>query len=131
MHFSTLNQSVTTTEFKLLFTPGERVAAREYAKTDAVVADMFDLLDDQRTLAINLTMPQIGAMLEYLVQLSVLTPERKQQILSAEIPDNEISVVLPVPNTIADSTADSIVDPVVDTNNDTDPTVVDNPPPAE
>jgi peptide deformylase len=93
MSFLIVNGSVTAIEFKLLFTPTERVQAREAAKIDPVVADMFLLLDDPRTQEVSLAMPQIQAMLEYLVQKEILTEQRKGQILNAEIPSAEDSAI--------------------------------------
>lgn len=96
MRFQIVNNAVTAIDFKLLFTATERVQARELAKTDAFVADMFSLLDDPRTSAVNLAMPQTASMLDYLVTQNILTEERKQQILLADAPDVEQSaVVLP------------------------------------
>jgi len=112
MQFQIINQSVTAIEFKLLFTSVERVQARELAKTDPIVADMFGLLDDPRTLSVNLYMPQIISMLDYLVAQGILTEERKAQILSANAPDSDTSVI-----------------PVA-TSGDTPP-AQDNPPPTE
>ena len=99
MQFQTVNNSVTAVEFKLLFTPGERVQARETAKTDPLVTDMFELLDDPRTSHIDLTMPQVDSMLSYLVTLNILTEERKAQILGAQVPDaSQINPVNPTPS---------------------------------
>lgn len=109
MFFQIIDNSISTIEFKLLFTPSERVQLRELAKTDPFVADMFELLDDIRTQSINLLMPQLNEMLSYLVTESVLTEERKQQILSAQLPDANQSVIT---NLVSD----------VELTNDTPPT---------
>lgn len=93
MRFETINNAVTAIEFKLLFTATERIQARELAKTDPVVADMFALLDDIRTSAVDLVMPQTAAMLDYLITQNILTEDRKQQILSATPPDANQSVI--------------------------------------
>ena len=93
MYFQIVNSSVTAIEFKLLFSGTERVQARELAKTDPIVADMFGLLDDPRTLSVNLDMPQIISMLDYLVAQGVITEIRKSQILSAEAPDSDTSAI--------------------------------------
>jgi hypothetical protein len=98
MRIQTVNNSVTAIDFKLLFTSTERVQARDLAKTDAIVADMFMLLDDPRTQSVSLVMPQIVSMLDYLVAQGILTAERKQQILCADSPDSDTSFI-PVPNT--------------------------------
>jgi hypothetical protein len=95
MSFLIVNGAVSAIEFKLLFTPTERVQSREAAKTDPVVADMFLLLDDPRTQSISLGMPQVWAMLDYLITLGILTEERKQQILNAAEPSLEDSVIEP------------------------------------
>ena len=98
MRIQTINDSVTAIDFKLLFTSTERVQARDLAKTDAIVADMFMLLDDPRTQSVSLVMPQIVSMLDYLVAQGILTAERKQQILCADSPDSDTSFI-PVLNT--------------------------------
>jgi len=105
MQFQIINNSVTATEFKLLFTPTERVECRELAKTDPFVADMFALLDDLRTTAVSLVMPQISTMLDYLITKGILTQERKDSILSGTLPTTEASVI----NTETDTTEDSTV----------------------
>jgi hypothetical protein len=96
MAFLIVNGAVSAIEFKLLFTPTERVQSREAAKTDPVVADMFLLLDDPRTQSITLQMPQVDAMLGYLVTLQILTEKRKNEILNAVEPTFEDSVIAPV-----------------------------------
>lgn len=93
MRIQTVNDSVTAIDFKLLFTSTERVQARDLAKTDAIVADMFMLLDDPRTQSVSLVMPQIVSMLDYLVAQGILTAERKQQILCADSPDSDTSFI--------------------------------------
>jgi hypothetical protein len=93
MRIQTVNDSVTAIDFKLLFTSTERVQARDLAKTDAIVADMFMLLDDPRTQSVSLVMPQIVSMLDYLVAQGILTAERKQQILCADAPDSDTSFI--------------------------------------
>lgn len=87
MYFQILDNAVTVTQFKLLFTPAERIASRELAKTDAVVADMYELLDDQRTTHVNLMIPQINSMVQHLVDVGILTEERKLDIFNAKVPD--------------------------------------------
>jgi len=99
MKFNVVNSSVSTTDFKLLFTPSERVQLRALINTDAVIADMFALLDDIRTLSVNLDMPQIGSMLDYLIVKEILTEQRKDQILNAEIPSAGDSAI-PVPDEV-------------------------------
>lgn len=86
MNFPILDGSVTVIQFKLLLTAQERIAARQAAKTDAKVADMFELIDDQRTTHVSLVMPQIIGMIDHLVEINILTDERKSSILQAEIP---------------------------------------------
>ena len=99
MQFQVVDSSVTAIEFKLLFTGTERVQARELAKTDPIIADMFGLLDDPRTLSVSLVMPQIISMLDYLVTQGVITEARKIQILNAEVPDNDVSAIPVTPPT--------------------------------
>ena len=71
-------------EFKLLFTPAERVQLRSLVSTDPVIADFFAIIDDPRLTFVNLSLSSTVAALDYLVGLDVLTSARKTAILNGE-----------------------------------------------
>ncbi|QOJ19480.1 MAG: hypothetical protein HRU77_01470 [Gammaproteobacteria bacterium] len=77
-----LPAKVSVIEFKLLFTIEERVAINAARETNAVVQDFYALLDDQRTETVDLSLSAVQEMLNYLVDQSLLNPERRTQILS-------------------------------------------------
>lgn len=89
MNYSILDSCVTVIQFKTLFTAAERIAARALRATDAAIDDMFDMIDDQRTLHVNLVLPDVIGMLDHLVSVEVLTEERKYQISQAYIPGTD------------------------------------------
>lgn len=73
---------VSPVEFKLLFTPAERVAINARRTTDPVVDDFFTILDDPRLTHVNLGLPSTGQALAYLVSLGDLTANRPAEILT-------------------------------------------------
>lgn len=96
MNFPVLDGTVTITEFKLLFTSAERVAAKALKTTDPIILDMFDLIDDIRTTHVLLSLPDIIGMLEHLVSVNVLTDERVNQIKQAHIPGTDNQPLWPI-----------------------------------
>lgn len=76
---------VSSVEFKMLFTSAERVAIREARKTDAVVDDFFDLVEDPRLTYVDLALPSVQGALQYLVAVELLTEERVPEILSGKV----------------------------------------------
>lgn len=79
--FQILDGCVTVNEFKSLFTAQERIAIK--TSTDPVIQDLWELVQDTRTLKISLVTNATTSALEYLVLKEFLTEERKQQILQA------------------------------------------------
>lgn len=67
-------------EFMCRFTPQERAAIRELAKTDEIVADFLDLMDKASAVELD-AQNTIGGM-GYLVQHSAITAERSVEILA-------------------------------------------------
>ena len=74
-------RKVSPVEFKLLFTPQERVAIRAARETDPVIDDFFDILDDPRLTSVTLTGTSTRSMVDYLVSKQLLTASRRDEIL--------------------------------------------------
>ena len=79
--FQILDGYVTVNEFKSLFTAQERIVIK--TSTDPVVQDLWELVQDPRTLNISLVTNATLSALGYLVSIELITEERKQQILQA------------------------------------------------
>lgn len=82
--------SLSPVEFKMLFAPGERLEirrAREYAG-DApaqrelawLIDDWWQIVDDPRLSAVDLSLAQTQDGLTMLVNAGILTPERRDEI---------------------------------------------------
>lgn len=76
---------VSPVEFKLLFTPQERVAMRAARATDPVIADFFDVIDDPRLTYVDLGLQSTQDAIAYLVGSSYLTGERGAEVLAGSI----------------------------------------------
>lgn len=76
---------VSPVEFKLLFTPQERVAIKAARATDVVIDDFFDIVEDPRLTFVDLGLQSTQDALSYLVQQGLLTVERRQQILAGQV----------------------------------------------
>ena len=81
---------VSPVEFKMLFSPAERLAirqAREYAGEDEalktlslLVDDWWSIVDDPRLTGVDLSLPQTQAGLDMLVPAGILTAGRRAEI---------------------------------------------------
>lgn len=69
-------------EFKMLFTVQERLAIKTARSTDAVVEDIFSLLDDPRLTAVRLNIKGTRDSVKYLAQAGLIAANRVDQILS-------------------------------------------------
>jgi len=69
-------------QFKLCFTPSERIAIAALKETDLVVADAYSILDDPRLTEVDLGLKSNRDLIDYLVTLNAITPERATQIKS-------------------------------------------------
>lgn len=67
-------------EFKLAFTPQERVAIAAARQTDPVLADAYGVLDDRRLSGVDLNLASTQRLIDYLVSQELLTEERAAQI---------------------------------------------------
>lgn len=73
--------------FKLLFTSAERIAAKALRATDPVINDFWSILDDPRTVSVNMKIPSVQAAIEHtLTECEVADVEaRMEQILQGVI----------------------------------------------
>lgn len=85
MNYQILNGGITPVEFKTLFTVQERVALRELRKTDPIVQEFMDIVDDPRCTTILLNSQGTVDGLGYLVSKGILEEERVPEILSAKL----------------------------------------------
>ena len=76
---------VSPVQFKLLFTSAERIAIKSERKTDPVIDDFFDIVDDQRLTQVDLGLKSTQDALAYLVTKQLLKEERKLQIIAGEL----------------------------------------------
>lgn len=67
-------------EFKLAFTPQERVAIAAARQSDPVLADAYGVLDDPRLTGVDLNLASTQGLIDYLVGLELITEERAAQI---------------------------------------------------
>ena len=72
--------TVSVIQYKMLFTSQERIAAK--ASVDPVIMDLQDLLNDPRTLTVNLALKSISDALDYMTSIKLLAPGRKAEILT-------------------------------------------------
>ena len=72
--------TVSAIQYKMLFTSAERIAAKK--STDPVIVDLQDLLNDPRTLTVDLALKSISEALDYMTTIKLLAPGRKAQILT-------------------------------------------------
>lgn len=84
--------TVSPVEFKLLWTPAERIAAKDLQTTDAVIADFFEILNDSRLTLVNLSLGSTQDGVDYLLtkleEIGVVAeddvPARRAAILSGQ-----------------------------------------------
>ena len=76
------NPKVSPVEFKLLFTSSERIAIATARATDPVVNDFFGIIDDPKLTTVDLGLASTQSGLTYLVNLGLLTAERREEILT-------------------------------------------------
>lgn len=74
---------VSPVEFKLLFTSTERVAVKQ--SEDPVVIDFFSIIEDPRLTHVDLGLQSTREGLDYLVEINILTPSRRDEILSGQV----------------------------------------------
>lgn len=73
---------VSPVEFKLLFTPQERMALRAARATDPVLDDFYDIAEDPRLTHIDLGLQDTKDAIGYMVLQGLLTQARANVVLS-------------------------------------------------
>ena len=73
---------ISPVEFKLLFTPQERLAIKTARETDEILDDLFTILDDPRLKEVNLNLESNKAIMAYLEGKGLITSERKAEIMT-------------------------------------------------
>lgn len=73
---------ISPVEFKLLFTPQERMAILVERVNDPILDDLFSILDDVRLKEINLNLESNKAVMAYLESKGLITGERKAEIMT-------------------------------------------------
>lgn len=74
---------VTVIEYKMLFTSAERIATK--ASTDPVMVDLQELMNDPRTVNVDLSLKSVSDALDYMTHLGIIAPARKAEILTGVV----------------------------------------------
>lgn len=69
--------------YKMLFTSAERIATK--ASNDPVIIDLQELMNDPRTVNVNLSLKSVQDALDYMTYLGILAPGRKAEILTGDL----------------------------------------------
>lgn len=86
------DMTVSPVEFKLLWTPQERVAIKTLKSTDPVIEDFYELIEDPRLKEVNLSLQSTQQAVDYLlfklVEAGTITEsqvaDRREAILSGK-----------------------------------------------
>lgn len=76
---------VSPVEFKLLFTPQERVAIKQARASDPVIDDFYDIVEDPRLTSVDLGLQSTKDAIGYLQSNGLLTAERAAAILTGQL----------------------------------------------
>lgn len=76
---------VSPVEFKLLFTPQERVAMKVARAADPVIEDFYDIVEDQRLTHVDLGLQSTKDALAYMVSQELLTAARREEIMLGKV----------------------------------------------
>lgn len=74
---------VTVIEYKMLFTSAERIAVK--ASADPVIIDLQELMNDPRTVNVDLSLQSISDALDYMTAIGLIAAGRKAEILTGEV----------------------------------------------
>jgi hypothetical protein len=74
---------VTVIEYKMLFTSAERIACK--TSVDPVIQDLQDLMNDPRTVNVDLSLKSIQDALDYMTSKGILKAGRKAEILTGVV----------------------------------------------
>lgn len=72
-------------DFKRLFTSAERMAIAEVRKTDGLIEDFFSIAEDPDSQGVDLTRQSTLDALEHLVDVQILTVDRRAEILAGQL----------------------------------------------
>jgi hypothetical protein len=75
---------LTPLQFKMCFSALERIAGKELAKTDPIMADAYSILDDPRLTSVDLGLQSNRDLLAYMVSKGVITEARMAEILTGK-----------------------------------------------
>lgn len=76
---------VSPVQFKLLFTPQERVAIKAARATDPVIDDFYDIVDDVRLTHVDLGLKSTQAAIGYLAQQGLIDQSRVSEIMQGQV----------------------------------------------
>ena len=74
---------VTVIEYKMLYTSAERIAVK--ASADPVIIDLQELMNDPRTVNVDLSLQSISDALDYMTAIGLIAAGRKAEILTGEV----------------------------------------------
>ena len=81
----TESPKVSPVEFKLLFTPQERVTIKAARDTDPVIDDFYDIVADPRLTHVDLGLKSTKDALAYMVNIGLIAAERQDEILAGKM----------------------------------------------
>lgn len=73
---------VSPVQFKLLFTPQERVAIKQARATDLIIDDFYDIVEDPRLAFVDLDLQSTKDAVQYLASKNLIDSARVAQILT-------------------------------------------------
>ena len=76
---------VSPVEFKLLFTPAERMAIKAARTSDPVIDDFFEIIDDPRLTEVNFGLASTCAAVDYLAAQGLITVDRAAEIKTGQL----------------------------------------------
>lgn len=76
---------VSPVQFKLLFTPQERVAIKAARATDPVIDDFYDIVEDVRLTHVDLGLKSTQAAIGYLAQQGLINQSRVSEIMQGQV----------------------------------------------
>jgi hypothetical protein len=72
-------------QFKLCFTPQERIAIKKAVETDEMLADFWEILNDPKLTKVDLSIQSTKDAVKYLGSLGLIETSRVDEILSGNI----------------------------------------------
>ena len=78
-------KKVSPMDFQMLFTSKERIAMKTTIKTDEILEDWWSIVTNPQLTEVDLGLSSVQEALDYLVSLSIISEERKTEILSGQV----------------------------------------------